>query len=238
MTATIGILGGMGPLATAAFFSAVVEVTDVDREQEHLHVVVDSDPSIPDRTAFLLGRGPDPRPALIRAAQRLDAAGADLLVMPCNTANVFADDMASEVRCPIVPWLQITADAAALRAIRRVGVLATEGTIRTGVYQELLGTRGLSVVVPGLEDQTIVTQAIYGREGVKVMGRLTEPFQAELLLVAAHLARDGAECLVLGCTELPLGIRGDDLRWPIPAIDPAFAVAKATVREAGGRVRE
>lgn len=237
VAATIGILGGMGPLATASFFSTLVWVTDVEREQDHLHVIADSDPSIPDRTRFLLGLGPDPRPAILRSALRLETAGADLLVMPCNTANVFASEIATRLRVPIVPWLEITADAAAVGGVASVGLLATAGTVKTGVYQKILGARGLAVVVPDMSGQRMVNRAIYGREGVKIAGGLSELLQIKLLDVARQLLDAGAERLILGCTELPLGIASGDPRWPMPAVDPSLVVAKEVVRRAGGRVK-
>jgi aspartate racemase len=237
VAATIGILGGMGPLATASFFSTLVRITEVDHDQDHLHVIIDSDPSIPDRTQFLLGRGPDPRPSILESALRLETAGADMLVMPCNTANAFAVDLEIKLRVPIVPWLEITADASAAGGIKTVGLLATEGTVRTEVYQRLLGARGLAVVVPDELGQRIVNRAVYGRDGVKVSGSLSELLQAALLQVARQLTDAGAERLVLGCTELPLGIPSTDPRWPIPAVDPSRVVAAEVVRRAGARVK-
>lgn len=157
--------------------------------------------------------------------------------MPCNTANVFADDVAASVRVPLIAWLDVTAALVASGGIQRTGLLATTGTVETNVYQRLLVGHGLAVVVPADRDQRMIDRIIYGPDGVKVSGRPSEGLRKELLAVAQRLADVGAQSIVLGCTELPLVIRGDDARWPIPAVDPAFAVAQETVRRAGGRVR-
>jgi len=232
---TLGVIGGMGPLATVAFLRALTLETAADRDQDHLHVLVDSDPTIPDRTAFLLGAGPDPRPALIRAARRLEQAGATFLVMPCNTATVFAGDIARAVCVPLLPWIGIAAAAAG--SGQRVGLLATDGTLAAGKYQAAINAHGSSVVLSAPDDQLIVTDVVYGPRGVKATGGVTPEGRAGLLAVAARLAAAGADCLLLACTELPLAIPADDPAWPVPAIDPAVEVARHAIQLAGRAVR-
>lgn len=229
---TIGVLGGMGPLASAAFFTQLVQATEAPRDQDHVPVVIGSLPSIPDRTAFLLGTGPDPRPALISGAQCLRASGADLLVVPCNTANVWIDEIARAAQIEPIRWLDVTAAAVSRTGARRVALLATIGTVKTGIYQGLLADRGIEVLVPDGVGQTAVMDAIYtlksGAVPVAVLERLGAAMQA--------LAARGADLLLLACTELPIVLHGQ--APALPAIDPAFHVAREAIRAAGGRVRE
>jgi len=234
---TVGVIGGMGPLATAAFFREIVRATKAATDQDHLHVIVDSDSSIPDRTGFLLGAGPDPRPALIASARRLRAAGCELLAMPCNTAHAFGAEIRAAVDVPLLDWIAITADAIAAAGRAPVGLLATRGTLRVGLYQRALAARGVESVVPRSSEALAVMAAIYGREGVKG-GAASERSQRLLLRVARQLVERGARRLILACTELPLAVPATDPRWPVPAVDPAVVNARELVRLAGGRLAQ
>jgi aspartate racemase len=227
-TKTVGVIGGMGPAATADFFRRLVALTEAPRDQDHLHVVIDSDPAIPDRTLALVGDGPSPVPHLICIARRLEAMGADLLVMPCNTAHAFAGDVARAVTIPLVGWV---AEAVAHVAARTpqptiAGILATTGTIASGVYQDALEAAGVAAVVPSDREQAAVMAAIYGLKG----GDAAQPAVAR---AASLLVARGAEVLMLACTELPeLNLEGD-----VPVVDPADVVARRVVALAGGTPR-
>jgi aspartate racemase len=227
----------MGPLATCAFYRKIILATRADRDQDHLHVIVDSESGIPDRTAFLLGEGPDPRPALIESTHRLVDAGCELLAMPCNTAHAFAGDMRAAVSVPLLDWVGIAAEAMARDAPRSamVGVLATRGTLRVGLYQAALSHMGLMPVLPTDEEAGAIMDAIYGSGGVKG-GTVHPENQRRLIEVAALLVGRGASRLILGCTELPLAVAPEDERWPAPASDPAVANARAVVLLAGGEL--
>jgi aspartate racemase len=230
----------MGPLATTVFHRFLILNTAAGRDQDHLHVLVDSDPSIPDRTAFLVGDGEDPRPAITRAAQRLVDAGAELLVMPCNTANAFADDVERAVGIRLVPWLE-TAIAGVLArapvgADVRCGLLATTGTLRAGLYARMIRSRGGELIEPDEAHQRDVMTAIYGGAGVKGTGQADDAAREGILRAARHLEQRGANVLLLGCTELPIAISADDPRWPVAASDPVVEVARRTIVEAGGEV--
>jgi aspartate racemase len=237
---TLGVIGGMGPLATTAFHRLIVLNTVATRDQDHVPVIIDSDPRIPDRTEYLLGRGADPRPALNLSARRLAAAGAQHLVMPCNTANVFADEVAAASGLPVIPWMDIAVDA--VLADRRqgghlvAGLLGTTGTLRVGLYTRMFRARDADVIEPGAEDQEAVMAAIYAIDGVKAAGSASAARQSDLLRVADDLANRGADALLLACTELPLAIAPTDPRWPLPVIDPALEVARRAVSLAGGLV--
>ena len=234
---TVGILGGMGPLATQTFYGYLIRQTNASRDQEHLHVVIDADPAIPDRTAFLVNGGTDPRPALVTAARRLRKLGAELIVMPCNTAAAFDADIASGSGLPVISWIRPAIQAVRDMGLRTVGLLATTGTLRVGLYQRYLNDEGIDVVVPVPADQERVMNAIYGPDGVKTRGVAGEGAISGLVRAAAGLHEAGAQALILACTELPIALRPDSQRWPVRAMDPAPHVAREVVRFAGGRLQ-
>ena len=234
---TVGVIGGMGPLATQEFYAGLVRETQAERDQDHLHVLIDSDPGIPDRTAFLLGEGVDPRPRLLAAARRLREAGAELGVMPCNTANVWREELAEASGLPIVPWLETAVDAALGNSGGAVGLLATSGTLRAGVYQELLDQRGAKAILPTASEQEDVMGAIYGPDGVKASGSASPARRASLHRVIAALVARGASSVLLACTELPLALPGETAASGVRLIDPALMVARRVIVEAGGRLR-
>lgn len=228
MKATLGIIGGMGPLASHAFYGHLIAETPARRDQDHMHVIIDSDPSIPDRTPFLLGDGPDPRPAIVAAGQRLIGAGADLLVMPCNTANAFVADIRPLLSVPVFDWIGAAVAAVLETGAGKVGILATDGTLKTGLYQSALRAAGIQSVVPPAHQQAAVMRVIY--EGVKA-GRTLPTHEQELIQAALGLEAHGADALLLGCTELPLAVCATDERWPIPAVDPSLASARRIVAQ-------
>jgi aspartate racemase len=228
----------MGPAAAAHFCLRLAESTAAVRDQDHLHVLLDSDPSVPDRTAFLLGDGEDPVPALIAMAGRLVRAGADLLVMACNSASPFTTRVAAAVPVAVVDWAAEAARAVAGTAPvpATVGLLGTDGTARAGLYQRRLREHGITAIVPGPDMQAALTAAIYDvKAGLAGMaGRAAR--RAGVLEAARSLAARGAGALLIACTELSLLFsEGGD--WPVPAIDALDAVAASTVIQAGGTLR-
>lgn len=223
----LGVLGGMGPLATAAFYANLIAATPATSDQDHLHVVIDSNPTVPDRTSYLLGRGPDPRPALVQSSSRLRALGAGLLVMPCNTASAFRTDIEAAVGIPVFDWIAAATDGLAEREVRRVGLLATDGTLKTRLYHDAAEARGMECITPSDEDQASLMRIIY--DEIKA-GRMTAALLRDLVLTASNLSRLGADALVLGCTELPLALGAGDARWPIPVVDPSVEAARRIVQ--------
>ena len=225
---TIGIIGGMGPLATADLFEKIVGHTKAACDQEHLHVVIDSNTNIPDRTAALLHGGADPLLELTGSARRLEAMGADVLIMPCNTAHNYYDGISAAVSVPVLHMVRLTAQALVERGVKKAGLLATDGTVQTGIYQKSFAGSGVELLTPDEAGQRAVMEMIY--QGVKAgdMAFDAQPArQAMERLLAA-----GAEVLILGCTELPLAVKlyGIDL----PAVDPTLELALAAIRFAGG----
>ena len=219
----IGILGGMGPLATADFLAKLTHATAATRDQDHFPVTVESAPQIPDRVAALEGRGEDPLPALLAVAQRLGRAGCDLIAMPCNTAHLWHDALCAGTPLPVLH----IADAVAghLGGACRVGLMGTTATLRSGLYQRRIGDAH-EWLLPTDDDM-----AGYVMPGVAAVKRNQMAEAAELLRpVAISLARRGIDVLVLGCTEIPLALRPGDAS--VPMIDATDALARATIAAA------
>ena len=224
----IGILGGMGPLATADLFQKITLHTAASCDQDHPRVCIDSNTNISDRTAALLHGGADPVPEMVRSAQRLESIGADLLIMPCNTAHNFYDAVASSVSIPVLHMIAITRDTLKSRGVKCAGLLATDGTVQTGIYQRTFEGSGVELITPdNTEDQSAVMDIIYN--GVKA-GDLTHDATA-FRAACEHLLARGAEVLILGCTELPPAF--DIYHLDYPNVDPTLELALAAVRAAG-----
>jgi aspartate racemase len=225
----IGILGGMGPLATADLYTKIIRATPATRDQEHLHVIIDADPTVPDRSAFLRGLGPDPMPKLTAGAQRLELIGAAFIAIPCNTAHAFLPALQERIGIPILDMVAETTVRVRrdYPQVRCVGILATQGTIEIGLYHAALRAEGLEPLHPGPGDQErLVSAAI-----AAVKAGDTGPNVGELLAEAGRrLAAAGAEVLLAACTEIPLALT--QAMVPVPLLDPTQVLAEAAVREA------
>ena len=232
----LGVVGGVGPLATVDFMGKVVRLTEAGRDQDHIKMIVEQNPQIPDRTEHLVQSGTDPTIALFATCKKLEAAEADLIAIPCNTAHAFVDRMQAHLRVPVLNMLDETmAQIAALYPFQRVGLLATSGTVASGVYAEAAERAGVSMFVPDDAHQMLVMEAIYGSTGVKA-GFTAGQCRDDLLKVIVHLAGRGAGVVVLGCTELPLlfpQTRDFDAEGTLIALlDPTMLLAAACVRHA------
>jgi aspartate racemase len=236
----VGVIGGMGPLATAHFLRRLTEVTAAGVDSDHLHVIVDSEPSIPDRTDFLLGRGPDPTPALLSAAIRLEQMGAELLVVPCNTAAAFASKLEGRISIKLVDWVDVALDAALRRCesaapccragnTMAVGLLATDGTIASQVYQKEAAARGASLVLPDFSAQRRLMEVIYAVKAGKDLDSLRT---AALDIADAVSIR--SSLVLLGCTEVSVLLSGTAIRNQIPIVDALDEAAIHVVKMAGG----
>lgn len=228
----VGILGGMGPAATADFYAKLIAATPATRDQDHLPVIIWADPRVPDRTAALLGTGPDPTPALRRGIEGLAAAGATLLVVACNTAHAFVPAIAADVGIELISIID-TAAASLQDTVRpgaRVGLLATEGTISSRLYHRACEATGYQIIVPDGPAQRSVNAVI---ASVKANDRPAADLREDLLAVIFQLQSGGAEAVVAGCTEIVLGLgTGYEEAIPIPVIDPAAVTARELVRRA------
>lgn len=237
---TIGIVGGIGPAATVDFMDKLVRNTDARRDQDHLRLLVDHNPGIPDRTAHLTGNGADPTLALYAACKRLEAGGAALIAIPCNTAHAYLHSIQSGLSTPIVDMLKETIAhiAATNPGSTKVGLLATSGTVASKVYHGAADSARFELITPEPEFQMRVMEAIYGKHGVKA-GHTTGQCVDDLAAAIAHLALRGAEVIILGCTELPLLLgqqKGYDANGiPVDLVDPTLILARRCIALAGGQ---
>jgi aspartate racemase len=225
----IGILGGMGPAATVELFRRIVAYTPAQCDQDHIPVVIDNNPKIPDRGPFIVNGGPDPRPALCRSARRLEKMGASFIAMPCNTAHVFLPYLRRAVR---IPFIDMIAETAKVITEPRVGLLATETTVRTRLYHDACAPHGIEVLTPFPDDQARVMEIIYAIKG----GALDGAMQRDLRTIAARLHERGAQALIVGCTELSLVVGPDDFAGPV--YDALDILAHTAVRWAQQGMRQ
>lgn len=241
----VGVLGGAGPLATVLFMERVVRLTDAARDQDHVDMMVLQHATVPDRTAFVLGRSlDDPGPVLVAGARRLARAGAGFLVLPSSTAHAFAATIAAATPLPLLSAVDVTVSAVLARDAwtgrfsgprpEAVGLLATEGTVASGVYADALGARGIKTLVPDVAGQAAVTSLVH--DGVKAGrgGDLTA-----LEGVVADLRRRGAGAVVLGCSELSVAAEATPVHLlpDVVLVDSLDELARATVLRAGRRLR-
>ena len=194
----LGIIGGMGPMATIVFMQKLISMTDAASDQEHIEMVVEHCPDIPDRTGYILDHTkPDPLPYMAAAADRLEKSGADLIAIPCVTAHYFHGELTKKAGIPVVNGVAETAEYLKKRGIRTVGIMATDGTVKSGLFQRELEKCGITPVYPEAPGQKLVMDLIY--EDVKA-GRPVE--KEKFKAVARELMGKGAEVIILGCTEL------------------------------------
>ena len=234
MKKSIGILGGMGPLATADLFRKIVLLTDAARDNDHIRVYIDDNASIPDRTAAILSGGADPLPAMTDSLRKLEVCGADCVIMPCNTAHYFLPRLQALTGVPFLSMLEATAGTCAARFPGgTAAVLATKGTLSAGLYQAALEQEGVPFLLPNDAEQGALMRVIY--DGVKA-GKGPEEYRADMEAVVEALTDRGADYFILGCTELPLAAQALGLQGP--AVDPTEELAKAAIRFAGYGVKE
>jgi aspartate racemase len=230
MKQAVGVIGGVGPMATVYYMQRVIEMTKAGCDQEHINMLVFNDCDIPDRTAFITEKSPDnPLPVMVEDAKRLEAAGCEFVVIPCNTAHYFYDELEQAVEIPVVNIVEETIRYAKARVqdLSCVGIMATTGTIVTGTYQKYAERAGLSFAVPDEDEQDLLMQIIY--DGVKA-GKPVP--RADFDRVANHLRAKGAQCLILGCTELSVLKRDLPINDP-DVLDSIDVLASETVRRSG-----
>lgn len=241
----VGVVGGVGPAATVDFLAKIVRNTPAGRDQEHVKLVVEQNPQIPDRTENLLGDGADPTIALYSTCKRLEAADADIIAIPCNTAHAFVERIQPYLSIPVVNMLFETVEHIRKRFPdrRRIGLLATSGTVGSRVYHDVVAKAGLQLLVPDEAHQARVMRAIYGPRGVKA-GFTEGACRDDLLCALESLAWDGAEIILLGCTELPLLVQQDEAYRvagrTVAILDPTEVLARKCVSvgcgDAGNRI--
>jgi len=196
----LGVIGGLGPLASAYFYEQITEMTRVRGDQDHLEIYLHSCPQIPDRTQYILDHSqPNPLPLMGESAHKLEQLGADVIAIPCITAHYFQDELQTYVSVPIIHLIQEVADYLEKNDYHKIGLLATDGTIQSRIFQDELETHGMEVFIPSPERQKDVMHVIY--EDVKKGKRIN---RTAFERASGALSDAGAEIIVLGCTELSI----------------------------------
>lgn len=228
---TIGILGGMGPEATLDFFGKIIQNTPATSDQEHLRVIIDNNPKIPDRTEAILGKGESPVPVMVQGGLSLAKAGADFIVIPCISAHFFLDELRCNLSLPIISAFDEVAVLITRNHpdIKAVGLLATKGTIQGGRFQETLIESGIKTLAPEPEEQERVMSAIYKIKNFS-SHKVRKETKGILTDIACSLIARGSQGIIAGCTEIPLVLEPEDVI--VPLLDPLLILAKAAVREA------
>jgi aspartate racemase len=234
---TIGILGGMGPEATLDCFGKIIQNTPAQRDQEHLRVVIDSNPKVPDRTAAIIGSGESPVPVMAAGCLALERAGADFIIIPCVSAHVFLDDLRRQTRLPILSIFDAVAETIASEhaGIHTVGLLGTTGTVRGGLFQKRLGRENIETVVPDDDLQAVIMAAIYDIKNAQAP-RTRSQITSDLIAAAESLISrkpEGAQAIIAGCTEIPLALGQQHLA--VPYFDALTILARAAIEKAGLR---
>ena len=229
---TLGVIGGLGPIATAHFMELIIRMTDAGTDQEHLDMILYNRPSIPDRTGYILDQSrPNPLPEMIRVGNALARQGAKLIAIPCMTAHYFHRELASCIEVPIVHAIHETAVHLKKHGITKVGIMATDGTIRSKLFQQELEHHGMEVIIPGPEGQKCVMSIIY--DDIKA----NRPADMEKFhFASAELRAQGAQAIILGCTELSL-VKRD---YPIGGgyLDAMEVLAQVCVVRCGGKLKK
>lgn len=225
----LGVLGGMGPLATADFLRKLVKKTPADTDQQHIPILLYGDCTTPDRTEAVVGKGASPLPHLLEGVRFLNDRGAGAICIPCNSAHCWYDEMQAASAVPILHIVR--ASAAQVRrknpAAKTIGVLSTLGTHRMGMYRTTLAEMGYGVVTPTDDEfETMISPAI-------AMNKANNWAEAEPLYDAAteRLRNRGAEIVILGCTEIPFGMERQCRAHPETFVDSNDALAEAVLEQ-------
>lgn len=225
----------MGPAATVDLMYKIVSITDADRDQDHVPMIVDNSTQVPDRTNAILHGGEDPVPELLNGAARLTAGGADFIIIPCNTSHYFYDRIAAGCKIPVLNMIQETVRKLQAKGIKCAAVLATDGTVKSDIYGKAMREAGIEPVYPDDEQQKQVMSMIYDyvKGGIKDKNRLPVD---DFSRMVDDLKNRGAEAMVLACTELPLAFKWMQLDMS-ECIDTTEVLAEAAIHYAGARTK-
>lgn len=228
----LGIIGGLGPMATANFMEAVIRMTDAATDQEHLEMLIHNDPAIPDRTGYILNHEmPNPYPRMLEIGRNLALQGVDCIAIPCMTAHYFHRELEEALPVPVINAVRETVMLLKQAGMNRVGVMATDGTLQSGIFHRELEALGLTPVVPSLERQADVMHLIYQNMKAGIC-----PEMERFFAVKEDLLTQGAQGIILGCTELSLIKR----HYPVGAgfLDAMEVLAQRSVILCGGRLKK
>ncbi len=224
----IGIIGGMGPLATADLFTKIIKSSDATCDREHIPIIIDNNTKIPDRTAAILGEGEDPLNEMSCSAKTLEKAGADFLVMSCNTAHYFYNELIKEVKIPILNMIEETAKYILKKdpTVKKVGLLSTTGTTKGKVYESVFKKYNIEVISPNDEEKSEVMHLIY--KVIKNWDSTYNPIKIKEII--KKMEKMGAENIILGCTELPIAMEFFKIEGKF--YDPTSILALSAVERA------
>jgi len=222
----VGILGGKGPEATHLLLQLIIRNTPAEVEEDHLRIIVDNNPKIPKPALGITGDGEDPIPALVETAQNLERAGAAFIVIACNSAHYYLNEIASAVEIPIVSIITETVSYVQRSLHKTIGLVATTGLLKSELYQSAFAKAGISVLCPAADEQDRLLKGIMYFKNSGVREGLSTTINQ---LCRSNTAR-GAESLVIACTDIPVAVDLDEL--PLPCFDTLEILALAAVREA------
>lgn len=223
----LGILGGLGPAATVYFYDLLTQHTKVNSDQDHLDIIISSKATTPDRTAYILDNSKaNPLPVMLNEAKKLIQAGAEIIALPCNTAHTLYEQLSENISVPLLNMVGDTVKVALAAGFQKVGILATEGTVFSGVYQNTCKENQLEYALPSLKAQQLVTSMIY--DDIK-RGKM--PSRAQFEDVCTPLFNEGCDALILACTELSLLKREFALDHRF--IDSLEVLAEKSIRACG-----
>lgn len=224
----IGVIGGMGPEATLDLFYKIIKNTKAEKDQDHIHLIIDNYPQIPDRTSFLLGKGENPLPYILKSAKNLEMLGVSAICMPCNTSHYFVEEIKKEIKVPFLSIIDSVIEEikANYKDVKNVGLIATKGTIIGKVYETPLKKERLNVIIrEDLMDE--IMKIIYSIKG----GKIKENLDLFNKIVDQYI-KSGSEIIIAGCTEIPLLLPYIEVK--IPIIDSTLCLAKKVIKFAKG----
>ena len=227
----LGIIGGMGPFASAELYNKILHKTLAESDNEHLHIIMDSNNTIPDRTAAILGRGPSPLPMLIESGKRLNEMGAELLALPCFSSHYYLSALQNKLEIPIVSMIDTTVAHLKRNGINSVVLLQAEGLAKSGIFERALKSEGIIPVLPDKDGMRLLMELIYS--GVKA-NRSDYDVRA-FIGFCDNAINKGASHFLLGCTELPIAFRRYSINYPV--IDSLSIYAEAIIIKAGAKLR-
>ncbi|MDY5435142.1 aspartate/glutamate racemase family protein [Peptostreptococcus porci] len=228
----VGVLGGLGPMATVYFYDLVVEMTDAKNDQEHVDMIIMNRASTPDRTAYIIGKSDSsPLDVLIKDARRLEKSGANFLVLTCNTAHYFYKEISESISIPLLNMIEETVDYAIDQKHKKIGILATTGNIKTELYQNMCRQKGVDFFVLDEEYQNKVMKIIY--DDVKAGKKAN---MKEFDEIIDKVKENGCDCVILGCTELSI-IKKDENLDDNFFVDSSEVLAMNTIIKSGRKLK-
>ncbi len=202
----LGVIGGLGPMTTAYYMQMVIEMTEAETDQNHIEMFIHNCPKIPDRTSYILGKSNDnPGIQMVEVGLKLEEMGADVISIPCVTANYFYQELTNNIHIPVINTIRKTAEYVKEHNIKRVGLMATDGTVQAGLYTKEMSEKNIDIIIPKEKSQSYIMDIIY--KNIKA-GRSVD--MNKFQYASEDLRDGGAEVILLGCTELSM-VRRDEI---------------------------